>query len=135
MTEQICNECKNTNGEHLPWCTRFRDQPDRNIDKPEIKVGQRWTLLGGSVVTVLSVQARGRWPIVIQHDDDAMDTVCPDDLISLAPSTVKREVALYRNPAGTERQAFEIYCQPDLWVLVSEHASIEFTLLPGESAE
>ena len=104
-------------------------------DKPEIKVGQRWTLLGGAVVTVLSVKALGTWPIIIQHADDEIDCILPDDLISLAPLTVKREVAIFRDEQGEHYILdTENPLTVDCW-FVSEPLTIEFTLLPGECAE
>jgi hypothetical protein len=104
-------------------------------DKPEIKVGRRWTLLGGAVVTVLSTKARGPWPVVIQHDgpDNELDCISPDDLISLAPSTVKREVALYRSMDGSLHVSETNYLGCP--VPASEPRTIEFTLLDGEEAE
>lgn len=117
-------------------------------DKPEIKVGQRWITRGGDTVRILATDASGDCPVIAQYDDHRILQLTRagnsfDDgedyhtnLDRLAPSTVKREVALYQNKQT-----------PTQWLYaaegpafagdprVSEPLTIEFTLLPGESAE
>ena len=119
-------------------------------DKPEIKVGQRWVTRGLKTVRVLATDGRTEgFPIIVEYEDggglDCLrqdghaagvgfpDTSC--DLLHLAPSTVKREVALYSDSNGFVT-AFECDEQPDDYrKMISEPLTIEFTLLPGESAE
>ena len=115
-------------------------------DKPEIKVGQRWVTRGGNVVRILSTNAEGAKSIVGQYEDDHEffawapdgliyddDTPSNTDLVLLAPSTVKREVALYCTREG------EIALVLDGMKVngrrISKPVTIEFTLLPGECAE
>lgn len=116
-------------------------------DKPEIKRDAIWTISNGDRVRILATDAMGDFPVVGQYltEPPAFGTWTVDgraphhqscDLISLAPSTLKREVALYRN--GNTRTlalepATEILSQS--WRRISEVREIEFTLLPGESAE
>lgn len=113
-------------------------------DKPEIKVGQKWVTRDCGEVLIVSTSASGRMPIVAEwgdvlyrcypngrahslHEDDR-------DLIALAPATVKRTVVLYRgvNKHVTARDEGEVWVNA---VRISEPLEIEFTLLPGESAE
>jgi hypothetical protein len=116
-------------------------------DKQEIKVGQRWVTRGGEIVRVLDVSPDLATSVTVRGNGNPY-SVFPDgkftlghhdaDLISLAPSTVKRELALYR--CGTHMDVFEAQDERvmDLsegWRIISETVTIEFTLLPGESAE
>ena len=115
-------------------------------DKPEIKAGQRWVTRFGITVRILATDGRtSDRPIVCESEvggivcvtpqgrglDDQNDSVA--DLISLAPSTVKREVALYCTREG------EIVLVLDGMKVngrrISKPVTIEFTLLPGECAE
>ena len=117
-------------------------------DKPEIKVGQRWVTQSGATVLILATNAAGDRPIVGQFEADnevgtwmADGEYLPHDtwrLVCLAPQTSKREVALYR--CGSSVDVFEAQDERvmDLsegWRIISEPLTIEFTLLPGESAE
>ena len=115
-------------------------------DKPKIEVGQRWVTRGGNVVRVLSTSAVGLKSIVAQYEDtheiftwapDGLvyddETLSNTDLLHLAPSTVKREVALYED-ADRIVTACEVGDQERGCVRISEPLTIEFTLLPGESA-
>jgi len=118
-------------------------------DKPKIKVGQRWVTRFGITVRILATDGRTPdRPIVCESKvggivcvtpqgrglDDQNDSVA--DLISLAPSTVKREVALVKNP---DTGQFGVSLADDLlifpWRPCSKTITIEFTLLPGECAE
>lgn len=123
-------------------------------DKPEIKVGQRWVTRGGGtllpwMVRVLAADAKGPHPIIVedcstyaistrnadgsQFDDDEYES--PGDLISLAPSTVKREVALYWSGHNSEVKYVAEGPASMADRRISEPLTIEFTLLPGESAD
>jgi hypothetical protein len=121
--------------------------------EPEIKAGQKWLTKGGDVVRILSTDADGARRVVGQavktgelflylfdglfERDHAMNLVSP------APQTVKREVALYRwkdEPEGAERASTEPFAKDMIGPghprmhRISEIVAIEFTLLPGESA-
>ena len=115
-------------------------------DKPKIEVGQRWITRDGEIARVVDVSNDLDPPVTIRCEDvaytvnsDGRVGLHPDegDLISLAPSTVKREVALYRY--GDLREIFDtddsrVLDTEDDWRRISEPETIEFTLLPGESA-
>lgn len=125
-------------------------------DRPEIKIGQRWVTRGGEIVRVLdvdgsfddSITVRGcGQPYSVRRDGVFTTSLMPPhdcDLISLAPSTVKREVALYQwkktTEPGVESSDGRPFCaettgpQHPAWRQISEPLTIEFTLLPGESA-
>jgi hypothetical protein len=117
-------------------------------DKPEIKVGQRWVTRFGITVRILATDGRtSDRPIVCESEVGAIVCVTPQgrglddqndsvaDLISLAPSTVKREVAIFRDEQGEHYILdTENPFTADCW-FVSEPLTIEFTLLPGECAE
>lgn len=124
-------------------------------DKPKIEVGQRWVTRDGTIVRILSVSADGSLPVVGQYPSKAIELWLPNgrvdeegisgsDLISLAPQTVKREVALYRWICGPNSAEMPSACgfvsettgpQHPNWHRISEPVTIEFTLLPGESAD
>ena len=113
-------------------------------DKPKIEVGQRWVTREGRTVRVLATNALGNDPVICQIEDSEdierwkadgrMFENCPDglDLISLAPQTAHREVALYRDDA--------YICVMDAMQdtggmhRISHTVLVEFTILPGESA-
>ena len=116
-------------------------------DKPEIEVGQRWNTRGGKLVRVLHIEEDGdsaevsAYPITVRGSDNPYSvdpggrsgfSLSPDDLISLAPQTIKREVALYRDDA--------YICVMDAMQdtggmhRISHTVLVEFTILPGESA-
>ena len=115
-------------------------------DKPEIKVGQRWVTREGDIVRVLevaegehpyecSVTVRGKrepYSVDLCGSFEGRNHPNGNDLISLAPSTVKLEVALYRD----KHRRFFIVADGEPfnieWVQASESVAIEFTLLPGE---
>ena len=114
-------------------------------DKPEIKVGQRWVTQSGAIVLILATGIAGDRPVVGQFEADnevgtwmADGEYLPHDtwrLVSLAPQTVKREVALYR--CDDQVLVYEASDWPDnrpTEFRISEPVTIEFTLLPGESA-
>lgn len=115
-------------------------------DKPEIKVGQRWVTWDGRTVRILATDCGGEHPVCgfleqtreadfYTHSGDSESTTNPDyrdfDLRSLAPSTVKREVALYRDCDGclSVIEWDESYRDGT----ISEPLTIEFTLLEGET--
>jgi hypothetical protein len=111
-------------------------------DKPEIKVGQIWITQSGHPVRILSTDGIGALRIVGQylHTEDLgrwlFDGLSDDRLISLAPSTVKREVALYREDSGVGPLEYLLDTSNPLtgeYRRISEPLTIEFTLLPGES--
>jgi hypothetical protein len=116
-------------------------------DKPEIKVGQRWVTRFGITVRILATDGRtSDRPIVCESEvggivcvtpqgrglDDQNDSVV--DLICVAPSTVKREVALYRDKHGRDFIVGDGDVFSTEWIRISELLTIEFTLLPGECA-
>jgi hypothetical protein len=124
-------------------------------DKPKIEVGQTWITYSGATVRILADTAQGDFPFVGQFDvhevslwdgngnqaetgEDGDLTLASDgidNLSHLAPQTIKREVALYRDRNNFVR-AFEMSMQPGFhWKPISEPLTIEFTLLPGESAD
>jgi hypothetical protein len=128
-------------------------------DKPKIEVGQRWNTRGGNLVRVLHIEDDGEsaevsaYPITVRGSDNPYSvdpegrsgfSLSPEDLISLAPQTIKREVALYQwkktAEPGVESSDGRPFCaettgpQHPSWRRISEPLTIEFTLLPGESA-
>ena len=117
-------------------------------DKPEIKVGQRWVTRGGFVGRILTTDSAHSYPVVVdfengglvRYDTQGISAYVDDpvlfELISLAPQTVKREVALWSAGKGHAIYAFDAkgMSPPQHWRQVSEPLTIEFTLLPGESA-
>lgn len=128
-------------------------------DRPEIKVGQRWLTTLGNEVRILADNAEGDFPFVGQYwslDVDMWNAAgelgaidgegeltrakkpIQEDLDCLLPPTVKRLVALYR--CGSSVDVFEsdderVMDLSEGWRIISETVSIQFTLLPGESAE
>lgn len=113
-----------------------------------IKVGDRWVTRDCGEVLIVSTTATGPMSIVVEwglefyrcFPDGRAHSVSPDDrdLISLAPSTVKREVALYEEwrECTEDVKAFDVSDPPiSGWKRISESVAVEFTLLPGESAE
>jgi hypothetical protein len=126
-------------------------------DKPKIEVGQRWVTRGDYIVRVLAVDGwTPDFPVITEDElgrislltalgfGKQSSTQTDHDLLFLAPSTVKREVALYRaintedtlvsNPGGVFVGEVAIHSGPANYLRISEQQSIEFTLLPGESA-
>lgn len=115
-------------------------------NKPKIEVGQRWVTRGGARVRILAVDGDGPRPVVGQVEIGAAkgniycwgasgengDDLPLADLVTLAPSTVKREVALYRTMTGS--LLIVDTSEMDIKDRVSEPVLVEFTLLPGESA-
>lgn len=115
-------------------------------EKPEIKVGQRWLTRDGQTVRILATDSNFAYPVVAEFEDGELCRYSKDgvnsyeldpiplELISLAPSTVKRTVALYRE---RENGANAIW-PPDVvtpnWDRISEPVEVEFTLLPEEEA-
>ena len=127
-------------------------------DKPKIEVGQRWVTRGGDVVRVLEVGENGchpsgytvtvrgaGLPYAVTVFGEADSGIVTDNLISLAAQTIKRELALYR--WGNCAPQMKTTNDPTLcemvgtsggfqqsWRRISEPVTIEFSLLPGESA-
>jgi hypothetical protein len=119
-------------------------------DKPKIEAGQRWVTRGGQTVRIVATDCGEEFPIMgylqdthqadfYDFDGTSESTTRPEfndfDLISLAPSTVKREVALYRDE--TREGYLTLMLPQELalggnWRRVSEVTEVEFTLLPGE---
>jgi hypothetical protein len=123
------------------------------IQAVPIQVGQRWISRGRQTVRILATDADGDKPIVGQVEEgqargliilwhasgryDNRDELGIGDLIQLAPQTIKREVALYRY--GGLREIFDtddsrVLDTGDDWQRMTEPLTIEFTLLPGETA-
>lgn len=119
-------------------------------ERPKIQAGQRWNTVGKGVARVLATDGQiYGYPVIVELDNGALfnltdlgfapmrqDGVSPFDLVDLAPATVKREVALYRHvPSGTLCPLFtDAIPTPDMRLIGAEPRTIEFTLLPGESA-
>jgi hypothetical protein len=126
-------------------------------DKLEIKVGQRWITTHGSEVFIIADNAQGDFPFVgqygvlgvdmwnaagelgaIDEEGELRRAKAPnqEDLVSLLPPIVKREVALWSAGEGHAIYAFDAkgMSPPQHWRQVSEPLTIEFTLLSGESA-
>jgi hypothetical protein len=127
-------------------------------DKPEIKVGQRWLTTHGSEVFIIADNAQGDFPFVGQYgvldiemwnaagelgliDEDGYLTRAKpphqEDLVTLLPPVIRRQVALYRCGASVdvfEAQDERVMDLSEGWRRISELLAIEFTLLPGESA-
>jgi hypothetical protein len=125
-----------------------------NFDAVPILVGQRWVTRYGQTVRILATDGLGNFPVIGEVIDEMTggglgrwkltgkaSSEGPDggDLINLAPQTVKREVALYQSPGERNGFVCEYYPQFEPPVegddrRISEPLTIEFTLLPGESA-
>ena len=125
-------------------------------DKPEIKAGQRWVTHGAGIVRILATDGMARGcPVIVEDadggievlsangdsiiDDNGVEILEPYHLVSLAPFTVKREVALYRSAGETNAFACEFYAHGETPAdgddrRISEIVTIEFTLFPGECA-
>jgi hypothetical protein len=114
-------------------------------DKPEIKVGQRWVTRGGDIVRILSTDAAGARCIVGQAVktgevflylfDGLFELDHAMNLRSRAPTTVKREVALYRYANTVDVWITEEATKsPGGMTRISHPIEVEFTLLDGEEA-
>ena len=114
-------------------------------DKPKIEVGQKWVTGSGDVVRVLevaetphgythSVSVRGLGqPYCVDMNGDH-EVYEAWSLVSLAPQTIKREVALYQYEDEKPGTSWETGKALQVgWRRISEPLTIEFTLLPGES--
>jgi hypothetical protein len=122
-------------------------------DKPKIEVGQRWLTNRAGIVRVLATDGvTYACPVIVEDqngniqvlaangseivDDNGEERWGDYHLISLAPQTVKREVALYR--CDDQILVYEFIDWVDnrpTEYRISEPVIIEFTLLPGECAE
>jgi hypothetical protein len=133
------------------------DKP-KTITAVPIQVGQVWLTRSEATVRILADNAEGDFPFVGQFDthepslwnaagvqgvsDKEGDMVpCPDgfdNLSHLAPQTVKHQVALYRENTGFGPIDYLLDTSNPLtgeYRQISEPVTIEFTLLPGESAD
>lgn len=152
MSEQVCTECKNTNGEHLPRCHRYCERPEASMtDKPEIagydKINHWYGWNGGECPvhpeTVVRVRhlddsdytqpANKSWGwggVDSAHTIFAFQIIRP---YVPPPATVKREVALYRGHSAFVADTGEPLDENVR--RISHPETIEFAILPGESAE
>lgn len=124
------------------------DKPEIKT-RPKIEVGQYWETVGKGVVRVLATDGRQfAYPVIVELDNGFLQTLTdlgfapfggkegsPFDLDRLVPAPAKRVVALYRfaNLPVAVHDASQVVEGPDMR-RISEPLTIEFTLLPGETA-
>jgi hypothetical protein len=115
-----------------------------NFDAVPILVGQRWLTRHGQTVRILATDGIGNFPVIGEADSGGLcrwkltgrassEHTDLADLVSLAPQTVKREVALYRGGNGLVWAGDWAHGHVDA-ECISDPLSIEFTLKSGESA-
>jgi hypothetical protein len=128
------------------------NEPEITV-RPKIEVGQQWVTVNKGIARVLATDGkRFGYPVVAELDNGLLycvtdlgfapmlsEEASQLDFVSLAPQTVKREVALYQSLGERNGFVCEYYPQFEPPVegddrRISEPLTIEFTLLPGESA-
>ena len=123
------------------------NEPEITV-RPKIEVGQQWVTVNKGIARVLATDGkRFGYPVVAELDNGLLYCVTDIgfapmlseeasqlDFVCLAPQTVKREVALYWSGYQSDaRYVAESAASPSD-SRISEPLTIEFTLLPGESA-
>ncbi len=117
--------------------------------RPKIEVGQRWITASGDIARVLATDGqRLGYPVIAELEGGVLVTLTnlgcgplqengrsPYDFESLAPKTVKREVALYWSGYQSDKRYVSEYAANPSDSRISEPVMVEFTLLPGEGAE
>jgi hypothetical protein len=115
--------------------------------RPKIEVGQQWVTVNKGIARVLATDGkRFGYPVVAELDNGLLycvtdlgfapmisEEASQLDFVRLAPQTVKREVALYRCDDQVLIYEASDWRRPTEF-RISEPVTIEFTLLPGESA-